>query len=164
MIGLSTIRSKMKTRGRLVLSVFAIAWMSATLQPCLMAMEISPNESASISASGEQTGHQGHQGHSATISDQADHACPHCPPSTSHDSNSCASSIRADCDALPDAKPGDRILKVDLSDAFADVHSSFHYFDLDRVPLQLATAAPNCEKPTFVFGPSISIRNCVFLK
>lgn len=154
-------RSKMKTRGRLVLSVFVIAWMNVTLQPCLMAMELSPSDSASISASSKQ---EGHQGHSATMASDQDPACPHCPPPTSHDSNSCAVATLADCDILPEAKPGERILKVDLSDAFGDIHTNYRYSRLDRSPPILAVVSPDSLKPTFVVGPSISIRDCVFLK
>ena len=161
MIGFSAFRSKMRTRGRLVLSVFVIAWMNAALQPCLMAMELSPNESASISAIAE---HNGHQDHSANNVDHKHQACPHCPPSTSHDSNSCAVTALNDCDILPEAKPGERIQNVDLSDAFGDAHSNYHYYGLDRAPPALAVVSPDRLKPTFVVGPSISIRNCVFLK
>ena len=157
-IGLSTIRGRMKARGRLVLSVFVIAWMSATLQPCLMAMEMSPNEPATISATAE---HNGHKNHAAT---NEDHACPHCPPSASHDGDSCTVTATSDCGNLPDAKPGERIPKVELSDTFDDAHSSYHNHGLHRAPPLLVTLSPNCERPTFVVGPSISIRNCVFLK
>ena len=161
MTGLSTIRSKMRTRGRLVLSVIVIAWMNVTLQPCLMAMELSPNDFATISASSV---HDGHQGHSANVADHEDQACPHCPPSTSHDSNSCAVTTLTDCDILPEAKPGERILKVDMSDAFGDVHANYHYCGLDQSLTALVVVTPDSLKPTFVVGPSISIRNCVFLK
>ena len=161
MIGISAIRRKMKTKGRLVLSVFVIAWMNVTLQPCLMAMELSPSESASISSSSE---HDGHQGHSATMASDEDHACPHCPPTTSHDGNSCAVTTLSDCDILPEAKPGERILKVDLSDAFGDVHANYHYYGLNRAPPEMLVVSPNSLKPTFIVGPSINIRNCVFLK
>ena len=160
MIGISAIRSKMKTRGRLVLSVFVIAWMNVTLQPCLMAMELSPSDSASISASSE---HDGHQGHSANVADHEDQACPHCPSSTSHDSNTCAATL-TDCDILPEAKPGERILKVDLDDAFGDVHANYQYYGLNRAPPEMLVVSPNSLKPTFIVGPSINIRNCVFLK
>mgnify|MGYP001812848225 FL=1 len=160
MIGISAIRSKMKTRGRLVLSVFVIAWMNVTLQPCLMAMELSPSDSASISASSE---HDGHQGHSANVADHEDQACPHCPSSTSHDSNTCAATL-TDCDILPEAKPGERILKVDLDDAFGDVHANYQDYGLNRAPPEMLVVSPNSLKPTFIVGPSINILNCVFLK
>lgn len=161
MTGLSAIRSKMKTRGSLVLSVFVIAWMNVTLQPCLMAMELSPSDSASISASSE---HDGHQGHSAKVADHQDQACPHCPPSTSHDSNSCAVTTLIGCDILPEAKPGERILKVEVSDTFGDVHANYHFYGLNHSPPAMVVVSPDCLKPTFVVGPSIIIRNCVFLK
>jgi len=160
-IGLSTIAGKMKTRGRLVLSVFVIAWMNATLQPCLMAMELSPNDSVTISASAE---HDVHQDHSANDVDHEDQACPHCPPSTSHDSNSCDVAALTDCDILPEAKPADRILNVDLCDTFGDAHPGYYFYGQDRAPPLLLTVSPNCERPTFLVGPSINIRNCVFLK
>jgi hypothetical protein len=148
----------MRTKGRLLFSVLVIAWMSATLQPCLMAMEMSPNEFATISEAAE---HGDHQSHTAS---SEDHACPHCPPSTSHDGNSCVAPASSECDILPEAKPGERILKVELSDVFDNAHSSHHNYSFDRAPPLLVSLSANCEKPTFVFGPSISIRNCVFLK
>jgi hypothetical protein len=151
----------MKTRGRLVLSVFVIAWMNVTLQPCLMAMELSPSDSASVSTSSE---HDSHQGHSATVADHEDQACPHCPPSASHDSNSCAVTAQTGCDTLPAAKPGERILKVDLNDAFGDVLADYQYYGLYRAPPAMVVVSPDRLKPTFVVGPSINIRNCVFHK
>ena len=161
MIGLSKFRGKMRTRGRLVLSVFVMAWMNATLLPCAMAMEMSPSEPASVSTSAQ---HGGLHGHSENSEDRSEHACPHCPPSTSHDANACAVTAIGECDILPEAKPGERILKVDWSDTFDNAHSSYQNFILDRAPLQLVTVPPNCKKPTFIVGPSINIRNCVFLK
>jgi hypothetical protein len=160
-IGLSTIGSKMKSRGRLVLSVFVIAWINTTLQPCLMAMEVSPNKPASISASAE---HDVHQNHASGTADHQSQACPHCPPNTSHVTNTCAITLTSGCDELPQTKPGERIQKVDLSDAFGDAHSSYHYYCLDRSAPVLLVVSPDSLKPTFVVGPSISIRNCVFLK
>ena len=161
MIELSTIRSKMRTRGRLVLSVFVFAWMNATLLPCAMAMEMSPSEPASATTSAQ---HGGHHGHSDESEDRSDRACPHCPPSTSHDDSSCDVGAGSECDILPEVKPGERLLKVDLSDAFDSAHSSYRNYALDRDRALLVNLSPNCEKPTFVVGPSINIRNCVFLK
>lgn len=161
MTGLSKIRRKMRTRGRLVLGVFVIAWMNATLLPCAMAMEMSPSELASVSASAQ---HGGHHGHSDESEDRSNHACPHCPPSTSHDSGLCDVEAASECDTLPEVKPGERLLKVNLSDTFDDAHSSYQSDAPDRVTPLLVNLSPNCEKPTFVVGPSINIRNCVFLK
>jgi len=160
-IGLSTIRSKMRTRGRLVLSVFVIAWMNATLLPCAMAMEMSPSEPASVSTSAQ---HGGHYGHSDNSEDRIDHACPHCPTSTSHDGGSCDVEASSECDILPETKPGERLLKDELSDTFDNAHSGYQSYALDRITPLLVNISPNCEKPTFVVGPSINIRNCVFLK
>lgn len=161
MIGLSTIRSKMKTSGRLGLSVVVTAWMITTMQPCLMAMELSPSDSVSISAI---TDHDSHKDHSTNNVDHEEPACPHCPPSTSHDNSSCAVAAIADCAVLPKAKPGEGILKADLSDAFDAVHSNNHYYSLIRAPTDLVVVPLDCTKPKFVVGPTISIRNCVFLK
>lgn len=161
MTGISNIRTKMRTRGRLILSVFLIAWMNVTLQPCLMAMEISPSEAASVS---ETTELDSHQGHSSDKAAHKERACPHCPPSSSHASNTCAITVVADCSILPDAKPGERILKIDLSDEFSDVHSTYHYRASDPSPPVSLAASPERLKPTFVVGPAIRIRDCVFLK
>ncbi len=161
MISLSAIRSKMSTRGRLLLSVFVIAWMNATLQPCLMAMELPPTEAAQISEVAEQ---DSHHGHAATQVGNDSPACPHCPPSMSHDSEACAVIAVSDCDMLPQAKPGERILKADFSDAFGAALSNYHFSSLNFVPTELVVASLDCSKPKYVVGPSISIRNCVFLK
>lgn len=151
----------MKVRGRLALGVFVIAWMNATLQPCLMAMELPPDEPASIPA---VAGHDGHQNHPAKMLDHADKVCPHCPSTTSHDGNSCAVTVTRECGVLPEAKPADRILKADLSDAFDDGCPGHYYHALERAPpLRVATSISG-ERPTFVVGPTINIRNCVFLK
>jgi hypothetical protein len=160
-IGLSNIRTKIRTRGRLILSVFLVAWMNAALQPCLMAMEFSPNEATSVSETAELDSHQGHSSDKAIHKDRA---CPHCPASTSHVSNTCAIAVVADCDILPEAKPGEKILKVDLSDEFGDAHSTYHYRASDPSPPVSLAASPERLKPTFVVGPAISIRDCVFLK
>jgi hypothetical protein len=160
-ISLSAIRSKMSTRGRLLLSVFVIAWMNATLQPCLMAMELPPTEAAQISEVAEPDSHHNHV---ATQVDQDGPACPHCPPSMSHDSDACAATAVSDCDILPKAKPGERILKADFSDAFGAAHSNYHFSSLDIIPTKLLVVSLDCTKPKYVVGPSISIRNCVFLK
>ncbi len=160
-ISLSAIRSKMSTRGRLLLSVFVIAWMNATLQPCLMAMELPPTEAAQISEVAEQ---DSHHGHAATQVVNDSPACPHCPPSMSHDSEACAVIAVSDCDMLPQAKPGERILKADFSDAFGAALSNYHFSSLNFVPTELVVASLDCSKPKYVVGPSISIRNCVFLK
>jgi hypothetical protein len=160
-ISLSAIRSKMSTGGRLLLSVFVIAWMNATLQPCLMAMDLPPTEAAQISEAAEPDSHHGHV---ATQVDQDSPACPHCPPSMSHDGDACAVTAVTDCDILPKAKAGERILKVDFSDAFGAAHSNYHFSSLDFVTTELLVVSLDCTKPKYVVGPSISIRNCVFLK
>lgn len=150
----------MATRGRRVLGVFAIAWMTATMQPCLMAMELAPGDTASTSIS---TDHINQHEHSANKADHTNHACPHCPPSTSHDDDSCSVTVMAHCDKLPDAKQGERILKVDLSDAFGIVYSSYLYFDLSCAPPICPSIHSDSISPTFLTGPSLNIQNCVFL-
>ena len=82
----------------------------------------------------------------------------------SHENNSCSAAVMADCDILPDAKQGERILQIDLSDAFGDAHSNCHYGDLHHAPPILASVPPDSVRPTFIVGPTISIQNCVFLK
>jgi hypothetical protein len=151
----------MSTGGRLLLSVFVIAWMNATLQPCLMAMDLPPTEAAQVSEVAEQNSHHGN---AASQLGHEGPACPHCPPSMSHDSNACTVTAVADCDTIPTAKPGERILKADFSDAFGAVHPNYYYSSLNPVPTELVVVSLDCTKPKFVVGPTISIRNCVFLK
>ena len=111
----------------MVLAVFVIALMNATLQPCLMAMEGAPNDLAPTSLDQE---HANHEGHSTHMADDEGPTCAHCPPSVSHDNNHCSVAVMLDCDILPDLKKGERISKTDLSDAFGDIQSNYHYFDL----------------------------------
>ena len=158
MTGLSALRSRMRKRGRTVLGVFLIAWLNATLQPCLMAMEAPANAMAPTSMSPDHTNHGDH------VASGTDHVCPHCPPSVSHDSNSCSVAGLSDCDTLPAAKQGERILKIDPSDAFDDVQISYHYFGLDQALTFHAPIRARSVRPTFVVGPPQSIQNCVFLK
>jgi hypothetical protein len=151
----------MSTGGRLLLSVVVIAWMNATLQPCLMAMELAPTEAAQSSEVAEQNSHHGN---AASQLGHEGPPCPHCPPSMSHDGDACAVTAVTDCEILPQAKPGERILKADFSDGFDAALSNYHFSSLDFVPTELLVASLDCTKPKYVVGPSIHLRNCVFLK
>jgi len=150
----------MSTRGRLVFGVFVVALMNATLQPCLMAME-SSQEIASISALAEHDDHHGHSEHTAGHLDQA---CLHCPPTAAHNGESCAVAAIADCDVLPKTKLGERGLKSDFSDSFGATHSFYYYVSPDPAPAEIVVVSLDCSDPKFSVGPSVSIRNCVFLK
>ncbi len=61
-------RAGQNSWGRRVLGVFVVAWMSATLQPCLMAMEMAAPVDVTVA---------GEQAHSEQANKRA---CPHCPP------------------------------------------------------------------------------------
>jgi hypothetical protein len=141
--------------------VFVIAWLNAVLQPCLMAMELSPHEQ-SPAALGQD--HSNHANHSASMEDHDREACPHCPAATSHDNGTCSVAVMLDCDRLPDAKKADRSLKVDLSDAFNEVYFVSYHSDLKYASANCPTIRPGSLKPTFLVGPPLRIRNCVFRK
>lgn len=161
MTPLSTMRASKRTWGRLVLSVFVVAWMNAALQPCLMAMDMLPADMAATST------HAGHGDHASQPDNDspadAVRSCQHCPPSMSHNDGSCATAAMADCEVLPDIKQGDRHSKLDLSDAhFVAIVSDA--YNSDHVQMYVAPFSRENLKPTYSSGPPINLKNCVFLK
>ena len=160
MTPLSTMRVGKSSWGRLVLSVFVVAWMNAALQPCLMAMEMPSNDTTPT------VGHEGHENHESmtgSSTDAAARTCQHCPPTMSHDGGSCTTAAMADCDVLPDLKQGDRYSKLDLSDAhFVAIVTGAYNFN--PVQMYVAPFSRDSVSPTYSSGPPINLKNCVFLK
>lgn len=163
MFRLSIIKSKMNARRRSVLGVILLALMNATLQPCAMAMTTTPDSSSSeTSPISTNSVHDSRQGHFATSAKHEMPACPRCPPSMSDADNECSVASMAQCDILPDVKQGEKILKVDLGDGHVNAQVSCHYFDLLDATALLTPVRPESLRPTFLIGPSLTIRHCVF--
>jgi len=147
--------------GRFVLGVFVFAWLNATAQPCLMAMNL-PAQADAMSS---------HVMHGMDQVEQRanDHAvankrCAHCPPTgTMNHESLCATLQAADCDDLPQSTIDARQDKLKLKDVpglFAIAHAP----PVPLVPpLPIAPRQPYEKCLHFRAGPSLSILNCVFL-
>jgi len=159
---LSNIKSKMNARRRSVLGVILLALMNASLQPCAMAMTTPDSSSSETSPISTISDHDSHQGHIATSAKHEMPACPRCPPSMSGADNECAVASMAQCDILPDVKQGEKILKVDLGHGQVNAQVSCHNFDLLDAATLLTSVRPESLRPTFLIGPSLTIRHCVF--
>ncbi len=157
-MSLSAFRTKLRSRGRFVLGVFVVAWLNASLQPCLMAMEVSPSGSAPISVQQDPANHADHATH------RAGPPCAICPPPMSHGDGFCTVAGILNCDILPDIKQCERQLEIDLSNGCGDSASGSQYFDRHRAPPKTASVHTDSVKPTFLVGPPLRIRHCVFLK
>jgi len=157
---LSKIRANRSTWGRKVLGVFVVAWMSAALQPCLMAMEMSAGEEVATSA------HAVHANHDSLHSESSNSVVPtclHCPPSISGGDRHCETLEVSGCDLLPDIKQGDRLSKLELGDAhFVTIVSNAVSFE----PRQsfVTPFSGDSVRPNYSVGPPINLKNCVFLK
>ena len=146
---LSKMRAGQTIWGRRVLSAFVVAWISAVMQPCLMAMEMPAPDRLTMAAE-----------HS--LSEHAEkHTCPHCPPSSSHADQMSVQS--ADCGELPNYKQGDRFSKLELDKIWLPVFASAAYVHALPVPADVLSA---CEisNSTYPGDPPLNLKNCVFLK
>jgi len=131
--------------------------MNAALQPCLMAMEMSPDEELATSA------HANHDSMLADSGDSASPSCQHCPPSMSGSDGHCPTLEMSGCDLLPDIKQSDRVSKLDAGDAcFVAIVSDSSSFN----PRQSYVPPFSCDSVRLKFssGPPINLKNCVFLK
>ena len=146
---LGKIRAGQTTWGRRVLSVFVVAWISAAMQPCLMAMEMAgPVE---VTMAGDHS-----------LSDHAEkHSCPHCPPSSPHSDQTRA--LMADCGELPDFKQGDRFSKLEVDDTWYQVVANAGFGLSPSAPKHVQSGR-DCPNPKYAGDPPLNLKNCVFLK
>jgi hypothetical protein len=147
--------------GRFVLSVFVFAWLNATAQPCLMAMNL-PAQADAMSSHVMHGMDQVEQ--HANEPEVTNKRCAHCPPMGAMNHGSpCAALQAADCDDLPQSTIDARQDKLKLKNVpglFAIVHAP----PVPLVPpLPIAPRQPYEECLAFPAGPSLSILNCVFL-
>ena len=99
--------------GRTVLNAVLIAWLTTAFQPCLMAMEMSPEPVAAMSMADHSD--PGSQGDTSTTD-----KCAHCPTVGAQSKAACESVIQADCDQSPDYYDA-RTSNVKAKDAPSDV-------------------------------------------
>jgi len=144
--------------GRAVLSVVLVAWLTTALQPCLMAMEISPPATAMSVSMGDHDGHASHEDASTS------HHCPHCPAADSLSQDACRTALQADCEQSPDyydvrtssvkakESPGDA--PIGLAPPIAD--TSLH----ECLPMLFAQTLNSCLPGS---PPSLTLLHAVYL-
>lgn len=150
-------RLQLTSTRRAVLGAVLIAWVSALFQPCLMAMEMSPEPAAHSAVSAGHASHGGHGNHSSDGNAEPIHNCAHCPPSADVRN-------QADCDSPSAAKHDSRYPKLDTRDVD---HSP------DWLPPSVVQALdlkyrkfltlPQ-DKSIGPIGPALSILFCRYLK
>ena len=151
-------RIRQTRKRRAVLAAVLVAWLSTSLQPCLMAMEMSSDPAIE---SAELTSHTGHSGHSSQGKAEMGHTCAHCPPAVDAQSQvSCESTVQADCDSQTVAKHDTRVSKFDSKDADQSPiwlgPAVFQAVDRNSVP---ALQSGKLVGPS---GPDLKVLFCVY--
>lgn len=145
---------------RFVLGVFVFAWLNVAVQPCAMAMELSPAKelNAEHSVSGN---HNQHASHHEGNSEQSD--CGHCPPGGGKHSKHCSTSAATGCEVAPIPNAEGRQTKLKLKDLS-------HFPVLPALPVEQTLFPafaplqfPAVERFKHTSEPSLNIRYCVYL-
>jgi hypothetical protein len=155
----NTSRKHRQTWGQVVLSAFVLSWLSVSLQPCLMAMEMAPDQAMTI-----ETGHSDHAAH-PTSPDRMDADCEHCPPAVCAVAVSCDAAMSSACEPDVQYSPESRRTNLVLKDLPADppvsiaptigiATSTDHNIVLPCV--HASSHAPGVQ-------PLLNLLNCVFL-
>jgi hypothetical protein len=111
-------RIRQTRKRRTVLAAVLVAWLSAALQPCLMAMEMSADPAIESAELTSHASHANHGGHSSADGAEAAPTCVHCPPAADVQSQGiCEGTAQADCDSQAVAKHDTRVPKFDSNDA-----------------------------------------------
>ena len=128
-----------------------VAWLNLAVQPCLMAMEQSPEPATAMA-------HTAHAGHSDS------HHCDHCPPAMDQDFQACASSAVAACGVTPEFNSDARNKLPKLKDisTYAVITEPLPQVAFD-LPKDLAEP-PDQADLQFPSGPPLNVRYCVYLK
>jgi len=134
--------------------MFVVAWLNLAVQPCVMAMESTP-EPVVASA---QSMHADHASHAP------DHDCDHCPPALTDRANACASAVTSDCGSIVDYNYDGRNGQAELKNtpfylAVADIAIPADFIDSNSSPPPPEYAAFN-----YPGEPPLNLRFCVFLK
>jgi hypothetical protein len=136
-------RIRQSRKRRAVLTAVLVAWLSTSLQPCLMAMEMSPDPAIESAVSTSHVGHAGHGGHSSHGEAEVGQTCAHCPPAVDAQSQVfCESTVQADCDSQTVAKHDTRVSKFDSKGA-------------DHSPIWLAPAVFQAANRTSKSSPAL---------
>jgi len=131
-----------------------LAWLNLAVQPCLMAMEITP----------EPVVDSVHVAHTNHASHSPDHDCDHCPPASNDNAKSCMSAAGSDCGSIPDYNYDGRNGLSKLKDlptfvAVAELAIAFEFV------IPVSPSPPlDCAAVDHLNEPSLNIRFCVFLK
>ena len=146
---------------RAVLAAVLVAWLSTSLQPCLMAMEMSPKPVIESAVSTSHASHANHAGYSSADGAEAVPTCVHCPPAVDVQCQGiCESTVQADCDSQAVAKQDTRIPKFDPKDADHSpiwlVPAVFQTLDRNSVP------APRSGNLVGSSGPDLRVLFCVY--
>ena len=145
-------RTVSANRGRFLLGVFLLAWLNLTVQPCLMAMEVSP-ESIVDSA------HAAHMNHASR---SPGHDCDHCPTALSDHAKSCTSATSSGCSSIPDFDGRTGLSKIKNIPTFVAIVDLAIPGDLD---FTASTPPPlDCAVSKYRHEPTLNLLFCVFLK
>lgn len=150
LIAISKNQARRAKLGRFVLSLFVLAWASASAEPCLMALE-----------SGDGVLVAAHAGHGQPAARHTSaHHCSHCLPG----GGLCASGVNADCGSLPVFSAGERHVQPKLKHPLpvpVVIEALWHNGQVAAgPPVTFIDLHQLGQSP----GPSLSIRHCVFLK
>ncbi len=154
-------RIRQTRKCRTVLAAVLVAWLSSSLQPCLMAMEMSPDPATDSVVSTSHASHANHGGHSSQDEAEAIPTCVHCPPAVGVQSQGiCESTLQADCDSETVAKHDTRVPKFDPNGAdhspIWPVPVVFQAVDRNIVP------ARQSGKLVGPSGPDLKVLFCVY--
>ncbi len=144
--------------GRFVLSMFVLAWLNIATQPCLMAMEMAPEESLAAAHAMPA----GHAGHMADATEAAD--CGHCPPGIVHQESLCETGSAVDCELFSSHNVDGRQLKLQPNDVSPPLASSTPENTLDFIAPVTLILPHDSKRLKFAGDPPLNIRYCVFLK
>ena len=138
----------------MLLGVFVLAWLNLAAQPCLMAMEATPDAIV-------DSVHAVHADHATHA---PDHDCDHCPPALSDHAKSCASAAASDCSSIPEYNYDGRNGQSKIKDlptfvAIAVLAMPGEFLVPTKSPPLL-----DCATLVHPNEPPLRIRFCVFLK
>ena len=158
---MARIRGRDRAAPRVLLALFAVAWLSAAVAPCTgFAAGIDPADG--VSRNGEHLGHSdGHPASSPAPGSSHDHGtCPRCLPGAASEQGA-SPSTHAGCDETEGARAdrGNVLAKWDLKHSLPvptriAAEPSFHPPGLHRALDQ--TASPSARVP-------LNIRYCIYL-
>lgn len=147
-------RTRVIGRGRWFLGLLAVAWLNLAIQPCLMAMEATP-DSVMDSV---------HAAHSDHVVESPDHDCHHCPPALNDHARACASTGSVNCSSVPELNNDGRNGPAKLKDlpTYVTIADTAMPFEFDVSP----ESPPGRDYTALKYSsePSLNIRYCVFLK